>query len=79
MAARPVGEEPLLGTPGRPTRARDDLGAVVRADVLLVGADDAVDRLARDELLLDQQGLERADAQREDRTQARGDDGRDRR
>jgi hypothetical protein len=38
----------------------------VRADVLLVGAHDAVDGLARDEPLLDKQRLERADAQRED-------------
>ena len=62
---RPVGEEALLVVRVDP-RARHDLGAVVRADVLLVGADDAVDGLARDEPLLDEQRLERADAQRED-------------
>jgi hypothetical protein len=48
-------------------RARHDLGAVVRPDVLLVGADDAVDRVAGDELLLHQQGLERADAEGQQR------------
>src|SRR6266850_5339428 len=63
---RPVGQEPLLVRRVDP-RPRDDLGAVVRADVLLVRAHDAVDGLARDELLLHQQGLERAHAQREDR------------
>ena len=52
--------------PGVDPRAGHDLGAVVRADVLLVGADDAVDGLAGDELLLDEQRLQRAHAQRED-------------
>jgi hypothetical protein len=39
----------------------------VGTDVLLVGADDAVDGVARDQLLLDQQRLERADAEGENR------------
>src|SRR5713101_99398 len=62
---RPVGEEPLAVRRIDPG-AGDDLGAVVRPDVLLVGADDAVDGLARDELLLDEQRLEGADPERED-------------
>src|SRR5262245_2595538 len=61
-----VGKEPLLVRWVEP-RPRHDLGAVVRSDVLLVRAHDAVDRVAGDELLFHQQGLERAHAQREDR------------
>src|SRR2546426_192671 len=61
---RPVGEEPLLVRRVDPGPG-DDLGAVVRADVLLVSADDAIDGFARDELLFHEQRLERADAQRE--------------
>src|SRR5215470_15018392 len=57
----------MAAVPSASRRARDDLGAVVRAHVLFVCAHDAVDRLARHELLLDQQGLERADAERQDR------------
>ncbi len=40
--------------------ARDDLRPVLRADVVLVELDDGVDRVGRDEALLDEQRLERA-------------------
>ena len=44
-------------------RPRDDLGAVLRSDVVLVELDDRVDRVGRDEALLGEQRLERAGAQ----------------
>src|SRR2546426_215027 len=44
--------------------ARDDSGAVARADLRLVGVDQLVERLGIDEALLDEQGLERLGAQR---------------
>ena len=44
-------------------RARDDLGAVLRADVVLVELDDGVDRVGGDQAALGEQRLERAGAQ----------------
>ena len=40
-------------------RARDDPGAVLRADVVLVQVDDRVDRIGGDQPLLDEERLER--------------------
>ncbi len=60
---RPVGTKPLaIGVvdPG----AGDDAGAVLRADVVLVEVDDRVDRVGRDQALLDEERLEGGGAHR---------------
>ena len=58
---RPVRTEPLAVGVVHPG-ARDDPGAVLRADVVLVEIDDGIDRVGRDQALLDEERLERGRA-----------------
>ena len=44
-------------------RPRDDLGPVLRPDVVLIELDDGVDRVRRDETAFDEDRFERAGAQ----------------
>jgi hypothetical protein len=58
---RPVRQQPLAELRVDP-RARDDARAVLGAKVALVVLDHRVDRVRREQALLDQQGLERGGA-----------------